>query len=272
MKTLPELDSEYKITPDQVMEFQRDGHILLRDVCSKKEVESYRSYIGAAVQEHAKTQDDLSERDTYGKAFLQVENIWTYDDAVKQFVFSRRFAQIAAQLSMSRGVRLYHDQALYKEGFGGITPWHQDQFYWPLDTNQSLTMWMPLVDVSPDMGPMDFATGAHKNGYLGDIAISDESEDYFKEYVKNHRFTVSQSGEMQAGDVTFHHGWMLHSAPPNRTSQMREVMTIIYYPDGTYLITPKNSHQQDDLEKFYPGMKPGQLAANNLTPVLYNEA
>jgi len=269
-KKLPELDTEYKISQDQVQQFQRDGHILLRGVCSKEEIEAYRHHIGAAVREHAKTQDDLSERDTYGKAFLQVINIWTYNEAVKRFVFGRRFAQIAAQLSISPAVRLYHDQALYKEGLGGITPWHQDQFYWPLDTDQTLTMWMPLVDVSAEMGPMDFATGSQIDGYLGDRKISDDSEDYFKDYVKDRGFAIHQSGAMQAGDVTFHNGWTLHSAPPNRTEKMREVMTIIYYPDGSILTEPKNQGQHDDIEKFYPGMKPGEIAANELTPILYD--
>ena len=270
-KKFPKLDTEYKITQDQVLQFQRDGHLLLRNVCSKKEIEAYRHYIGAVVREHAKTQKDLSKRDTYGKAFLQIGNIWTQDDVVKRLVFARRFARIAAQLSISPSVRLYHDQALYKEGHGGITPWHQDQFYWPLDTNQSITMWMPMVDVSQEMGPIGFASGSHKNGYLGDIPISDESEEYFKEYIKNHGFTIHQLGEMQAGDVTFHNGWTLHGASPNHSSQIREVMTIIYYPDGTKLTKPENQNQQADFDMYYPGMKPGEFAASSLTSILYSE-
>jgi hypothetical protein len=39
----------------------------------------------------------IEERDTYGKAFLQVMNLWVTDDAVKQFVFIKRLAGIAAQ-------------------------------------------------------------------------------------------------------------------------------------------------------------------------------
>ena len=42
------------------------------------------------------------------------------------------------------GVRLYADQALYKEPFGGYTPWHCDAFYWPLATDKAITAWIPL--------------------------------------------------------------------------------------------------------------------------------
>ena len=47
---------------------------------------------------------------------------------------------------------LYHDQALFKEPGGGPTPWHQDQYYWPFDTDKTITMWMPLVEVGPVAG------------------------------------------------------------------------------------------------------------------------
>lgn len=271
MTRLPELDSDYHIAQDQVRQYQRDGHILLRNVCSKEEINSYRGYINKFVQEHAKTKGDLSQRDTYGKAFLQIGNLWRRDAIVKKFVFSRRLAQIAALLTMSPSIRLYHDQALYKEGHGGITPWHQDQFYWPLDTNQSLTMWMPLVDVSEEMGTMDFASGSHKKGYLGYKPISDQSESYFKEYINKQGFSIFRSGAMKAGDATFHNGWTLHGAAPNRSSKMREVITIIYYPENTKLIKPGNTIQQADFDAFYPGMKAGQIAASSLTPLLFSD-
>lgn len=42
------------------------------------------------------------------------------------------------------GVRLYADQALYKEPHGGYTPWHCDAFYWPLASDKAVTAWIPL--------------------------------------------------------------------------------------------------------------------------------
>ena len=43
------------------------------------------------------------------------------------------------------GVRMYHDQALYKEPGGGITPWHVDQVYWPVSNNNTYLMISMLV-------------------------------------------------------------------------------------------------------------------------------
>jgi hypothetical protein len=64
----------------------------------------------------------MEERTTYERAFLQIMNLWREDKTAREFVFSRRLAQIAADLMGVDAVRLYHDQALYKEPSGGFTP------------------------------------------------------------------------------------------------------------------------------------------------------
>ena len=82
------------------------------------------------------------------------------------------------------GVRIYHDQGLFKEPGGGPTPWHQDQFYWPLDTVHTITMWMPLVDIDEVMGPMRFASGSQALGNLGEFHIGDASNEAFGRIVR----------------------------------------------------------------------------------------
>ncbi len=109
---------------------------------------------------HSRETRSLEDRDTYGKAFLQLLNLWRVDDSVRQFVFAGRFAEVAARLLGVKAVRLYHDQALFKEAGGGRTPCHQDQFYWPFDSDQTVTLWMPLIDITADIGSMTFASGS----------------------------------------------------------------------------------------------------------------
>ena len=267
--TTPAYQLDYPISADQAAAFQRDGHLLLRGVLPPADVPDARSAIVAAADRYCPEMKPLEERDTYGKAFLQIMNLWTQDEAVRAFVMARRFGRIAAELMGVDGVRIYHDQALFKEAGGGPTPWHQDEYYWPLDTDNTITMWMPLVDVGPDMGTMRFASGSHRLGYLGAIPISDESEARFDQFVKDRGFTIGQTGAMAAGDATFHTGWTLHGAPGNASDRTRQVMTIIYFADGTRASTPDNKNRIDDLENWLPGIRPGALAASRLNPVVY---
>ncbi len=266
---LPALDSEYRVPAEAVEKYRRDGHALLRGVASPEEVAAYRPVIQRVVDQYKRETRPLHERDTYGKAFLQITNLWEVDEHARRFVTARRFAQIAADLMGVDAVRVYHDQALFKEAGGGHTPWHQDQYYWPLDTDHTITMWMPLVDASEEMGTMTFASGSQRERYLGPIPISDESQELFNRFVSEKGFPLESCGAMRAGDASFHSGWTLHSAPGNRTDRTREAMTIIYFADGARIIEPDNKNRVADLERWHPGQKPGELAASALNPVVY---
>lgn len=269
MAALPALDDAYPLSAEQIASYQRDGHILLRGVATADELAVYRPAIGRLVEQHRAKLPPLEARGTYGKAFIQIGNLWELDATCARFSLSRRFARIAAELMGVDGTRMYHDQALFKEAGGGHTPWHQDQHYWPLATNHTITMWMPLVPVDESMGTMAFASGSHQVGYLGDMPISDKSEEIFQAFVKEKGYRVVNAGAMAAGDATFHSGWTLHSAPGNHSDRCREVMTVIWYADGTRLMQPDNANREADLRRWHPQQQPGDVAASVLNPLLY---
>lgn len=265
----PELSGEHHVAPERVSEYRRKGHTVLREVATAEEIGIYRPLIrSAALRQNTETRP-LAERDTYGRAFLQSFNLWTADEDVRRFSLARRFAGIAADLMGVDAVRIYHDQALFKEAGGGPTPWHQDQYYWPFDGDDTITMWMPLVDVPAAVGTMSFVTGSHRHGYLGDFGISDESDAVFAATIEERQLRTETHGAVQAGDATFHAGWTLHSAPGNPTSDVREVMTVIYFADGLRIAEPANDAQHVDLARWLPGLAPGDPAASRLNPIVY---
>src|ERR1700753_2574469 len=202
--SLPDINNQIKVSEQNIQEFREKGHTLTRGLLSKEEVEVYHDVIRNAATTYNTEKRKMQDRDTYGKAFLQIMNLWRVDEGVKKFVMAKRLGKIAADLMGVENVRIYHDQALFKEAGGGPTPWHQDQYYWPIDTNNTITMWMPLVDIDVDMGMLTFASGSYTNGSIFNFEISDESEDAFDNYVKEHKFTISRAKTMNAGDDTGH--------------------------------------------------------------------
>jgi ectoine hydroxylase-related dioxygenase (phytanoyl-CoA dioxygenase family) len=249
--------------------FERDGHIHVRGIATPDEIARYRSVIRSVVEEHkGKSQGRI---DDYSKLFTQVTNIWRMSDAAREIVFTRRFAEVAAQLLGVASVRLYHDQALFKPPGGDRTPWHQDRYYWPLDTDRTITMWLPLLDVELQMGSMIFASGSHRATGLGDLIISAETDRRLTTIIKERAWPI-WSEPIRAGDATFHAGATLHSAGANRSDRVREVLTVIYFASGTRVATPTNPNQQVDLDVFLPGAKPGEEAKSELNPILYTSS
>ncbi len=269
MQSLPPLDSLVDVPVAAVAEFRQHGHVLVRALCSAEEVAAYRPILRHAAHLRSPNPPPLETRDSYGKAFIQSMNLWTIDDTAKAFVWSPRFARVAAQLLEVEGVRLYHDQALFKEPGGGPTPWHQDQVYWPLDTDQTITMWMPLVDIPAEVGSMTFASGSSSVGERGTFDISDVSEASVSVMVEEQGLSLHTYGALGAGDATFHAGRTLHRAGGNPTSTMREVMTVIWYADGSRVTEPANGYQAHDLKVWLSGIAPGELADGPRNPRLW---
>ncbi len=263
------LSADYALAPEQVTHFQTRGWVLLRQVAPPEVIATFRPILSEVTMAHNRNTKPLAERDTYGKAFIQVGNLWEKDERARAFSLARRFARVAAELMGVKGVRMYHDQALYKEAGGGYTPWHQDQQYWPLDGAKCVTMWMPLVDASTEMGTMRFASGSQALGYLGPLNISDESEKTLEGLVEENRFPIEAAGAMRAGDATFHNGWTIHGAPGNQSQTTREVMTIIYVEDGATITTPDSPQREGDLAGWFPDRKPGEKADGVRNPLLY---
>jgi ectoine hydroxylase-related dioxygenase (phytanoyl-CoA dioxygenase family) len=265
---LPLLTDFKSIDADQIGYFRKNGHVRIPSVLSADEIGFYRDAINKAAYRFNTENRAMEERDTYGKAFLQIMNLWEVDEHVKKFTLARRFAKIAADLLGVNQVRLYHDQALYKEAGGGFTPWHQDQYYWPLSTNKTITMWMPLIDINEEMGMLTFASGSHKEGSVKNVAISDESEAELNAYIASKGYGIDRPKTMNAGDASFHYGWTLHAAPGNQSSITREVMTVIYFADEALVTEPINEHQENDRNRWLDGIQPGLPAASRLNPTL----
>ena len=262
------LDKHYPLSQAQIDQYQRDGFIKLKDVFDEDTLAYYGDVFMELVKKYNKDNTPLEQRDTYGMAFLQIGNLWVADERAKTFAFSKRVARIAAELMQVEGVRMYHVQALFKEPSGGFTPWHVDQFYWPLSNSNSVTAWIPLQAVPLNMGPLQFAVGSQTIMEHRNLAISDESERKIGQSLKD--FPINNTA-FALGEISFHSGWTFHRAGPNQTDDMRKVMTVSYIEDGIRVAPPKNTSQENDLRNFIPETEIGEVIATELNPVLYHQ-
>ena len=179
---------------------------------------------------------DRSNLSVYQESFLQAFNLWPRYPAIKTFVHSFRFADIARQLMEVDGVRLWFDQALYKEAGSRHTDYHQDAGLWPVHPpEKTTTIWMAMGDVPKERGAMSFASGSHlleQGSTYVDLFLQDVGDDFGADdalplpgYLDG--FDWDQV-PLAAGDCTFHSGLIYHRAEANTTAQVREGMTIVY--------------------------------------------
>ncbi len=264
------INQPYALSNDAIAFYQKNRYIKLKNVFDAETLEYYGEAITKKVNQINSQDKPMEQRDTYGKAFLQIFNLWREDQTCEEFVMSKRLGQIATELMQTDGARLYHDQALFKEAGGGITPWHADQYYWPLNTDKTVTAWIPLQAIPLEMGPLEFSAGSHAIVEGRELSICDESEQKMEQKLRVTDFQhVIEPFEL--GEVSFHSGWVFHRAGANQTEEMRKVMTVIYMDKDMILKAPENENQQKDWEVWCPGAIIGEVIQTEINPVIFSK-
>ncbi len=263
-----ELNETYSLQQSAISFYREKGYVKLKQVLTADVINYYGEIITDWVFKLNKLTKPMEERTTYEKAFLQIMNLWLENEEIKEFVFSKRLARIAAELMGVDGVRLYHDQALYKEATGGITPWHADQFYWPLSNPNTVTVWIPLQAVPLNMGPLAFAESSQNLETGRDKEISDESENLLADALK--QFTLHET-PFELGEVSYHSGWTYHRAGSNISGKPRKVMTMIYMDKDIRIVQPTSSQRTNDWNTWLDSKPVGSVADGKLNPIIYQK-
>jgi len=265
-ENLPNLDSEYKVSKEKIDFFWKNGFVNLKNVLSKDEIEIYRNQIKDTTYKRSKNNEK-----SFGGAFTQALNIRFDSKGVEKFCLSKRLGKIAADLTKVKAMRIFHEQALFKGPGDTKTYWHQDQYFWPTNTKLHIGMWMPLIDLTKDMGLMRFVTGSHIDGDRNGVSISEDSENYYNNLIKKENMKVYELESINAGDCTFHFGWTIHSAGINISNDVREVMVVTYYPDGTRVGKLDNEARLNDAKQFLGNKKEGEIADHPINTIVYHQ-
>lgn len=260
------------VSPDRdlpsvlVDEFQRNGIVVIENVFSDAELERFGEAVDDAVA--AETGDDrrpLESRSRYEQSFRQCLNLWTRYPNVCAFSTDPRPAAIAARLLGTESVRLWHDQALYKESGGRQTDPHQDHPYWPIIEHDLVTAWVPLDGSTVENGAMSYWPGSHREGLHRFVNIFGDEEPEDIGTTAALADIQPMTIEVPRGAIAFHHALTAHRANPNKSATTRRVHTMIYMADGCHRSEDGRGHPAVDFD----GIPPGGEISGTLTPIVW---
>lgn len=153
------------VSPDLRDEYERHGVVCLRGVLSPAEVERLREGIDANLASPSPRAKVASRSDDPG-FFIEDFCNWQENAAYRDIITGSALAAVAAKLTGSSAIRLYHDHMLTKEaGTRQRTPWHQDQPYYNVEGSQNVSFWIPVDPVSR-AATLEFVAGSHKGPWL----------------------------------------------------------------------------------------------------------
>ena len=224
------------IAPDLIEAYQRDGAVLLAGVFADW-VEPLREAVADNMADPSPYQRSYAPADGSAPFFQDYCN-WQRFEPMRAFVHRSPAAAVAAALMRSRSARFFHDHVLVKEpGTSIVTPWHQDQPYYCVDGEQSVSFWVPLDPVGRDT-VMECVAGSHRWGrdfkpmrFNGQPLYSDDGFERMPD-IDALRDQLSILGwEMAPGDAIAFNFRTIHGAPANRSGSRRRVFSSRWVGD-----------------------------------------
>ncbi len=186
-------------------------------------------------------------------------------------------AAVAARLSGADGIRLWHDQLLWKppgvaDGTANVG-WHTDRQYWQSCTStRMLTAWVPFHDCDAQMGGMTLIEGSHRWDQPKLDFFDGDMDALEQRFAAGDGPVVKYSAVLPRGAASFHHCGVVHGSGPNRSDRPRRSMAIHLQPadnrhrprgdDGA-----QTYHRNDELVRQVDGVP--DYTDPRICPLLY---
>ena len=256
-----------RLDADELARFARDGFLLVENVLDESERLRFGSAVDAAVQDRSGEDNrTLEEKTLYEQSFIQCMNLWEDHPDVRPATFHGGLAEMACQMLEADAVRVWHDQALYKESGGRETDPHQDLPFWPMKPAEQVTAWIPFDGATREMGAMAYLPGSHRVGLNKFVDITHLLHPEPYAIMEDPKVAEIEPVwvEVERGDVVFHHSLCVHLAQPNTTDETRRVFCIIYFADGCVRAAPW-PHVSVDRQ----GIEVGEAIHGEVTPIAW---
>lgn len=267
----------YQLEENQITFYRENGYLIIEDFLDDSELAHWRSVVFNAVENRAgqkmpgkSTQvgeeDGINtDADYFGNVFDQLLNLWQTDDDVKDLMLDKRIGKMMSDLTMEKGIRIWHDQALFKRPFANPTAWHLDTPFWSFSDREALSIWIALDDSTLENGCLYFIPGSFMFTDFDNIGIGKNMNGIFEVYPELAKIKPV-SAPLRAGSCSIHNGLTIHGAGPNMTNGFRRAMTCAYMPDGNTFNGKANIIPPD----YLTTLKVGDLLNNaDQNPLIY---
>ena len=112
----------------------------------------------------------------------------------------------------------------------GHVTWHQDTAYWDLSEDRVVTAWIALTDSTTANGCVRVVPGSHRDGPIAHHL----GHDRHNCLLRGQTAAIAVGAErivpleLRAGQMSLHHGRLLHDSPGNPSDSMRAGLAVRY--------------------------------------------
>lgn len=220
--------------PSLKSSFDKDGYVYIPGFLSPEEVRVLNEHVQRFIKESIpamSTSHYFYEDRNDTTTLKQMQDLQKYDPYFMTLAVNSRFEAIAKALLGEDVVCKTVEYFNKPPKIGKPTPPHQDGYYFMLDPQQAVTMWLALEEVDEENGCVKYVKGSHLNGMrthgrTSTLGFSQQIVDFGTEGdIKN-----EIAFPANPGDLLIHHSLTIHRAGANTTAnRTRKAMGLIYW-------------------------------------------
>ena len=220
-----------KFSPEQIKTYHRDGYLLVKNFCSREEI---NTLYATAIGDDAMLNNALDLNDQSGKKTKLSLWFTPGNDVFGYLTRSEKMVRSTAQLLDSDApVCHFHSKLMQKEPrVGGAWEWHQDYGYWYKNQfmfpDQLISVMIALTEANKENGCLQIISGSHKlgrvnHGFAGEQVGADM-------VMVNHALKTMELiyCEIEPGDALFFHSNLLHRSEANLSEHPRWSLISCY--------------------------------------------
>ena len=221
------------INSGHLLHFQQHGYVVLREYLSAEQINRMLIEVQRFVEEvipQLAPEEAFYEDKTRHETLKQIHRMCEHDSFFAEQMTGTRFRPLAEVLLQSEVVEKNMQYFNKPPVIGKPTPPHQDGYYFMLEPNEALTMWLAMDDVDEENGCVRYIPGSHltgmrKHGKSGTLGFSQGIQDYSESDLQ-----AEQSIHAAPGDLIIHHSMTIHRANGNQSPvRQRRAMGMVYY-------------------------------------------
>jgi phytanoyl-CoA hydroxylase len=216
--------ANFKLSPQQIAEYHRDGYLIVRNFLSSEEVKKLYTI---AVEDDTMRKHSFDLNDQTGKKTKLALWYKPGNDAYGLLSKSERMINsVNDLLDGDSPVCHFHSKLMQKEPkVGGAWEWHQDYGYWYknefLFPDEMMSVMVAITDANKQNGCLQVIKGTHKMGRI-EHGFSGEQVGASQHYVDLALKTMELVFvELKAGDALFFHSNILHRSEANLSDNSR---------------------------------------------------
>ena len=262
------------ISASDIEKYQHDGVVVLRNVLTQQAIAELSDALELNMQSPGPWANEYAANSQQGRFFDDYVN-WSRFDAYKAHALSGVLPEIALALMNKTSGRFFHEHVLVKEaGNNQVTPWHNDEPYYGIDSQSNVSLWAPL-DPIPEQIALRAILGSHRWGKkfiprkFVDQSPYVASAEQYEPLPDSQQLDVAdniESFEAMPGDVVAFHFRTLHSAPSTTNYPDRRRVVSFRYVDSDAIWATRPWKTSPPLEPR--ALQPGDLLNDERFPLI----